>query len=212
MKILFFILFISIGIQAQKFSASVNAGPAFPTGDFSELWNAGFEGNVLIGYKLQSNIDLILYTGYARWGFNNEGFNELQGSQVTFNLDVPLTSIPLLVGAKYYLGTDDIKPYTFIYAGVFFLEYTLSGSYTINNTKFNITPITEKETETGLAAGAGLLYRISPAINLDVNAKFNLINDTDAIKEAQNQGVAPGGAGATTSTYFSVSAGVQILF
>lgn len=212
MKVLFLILFLSTCIQAQKFSVNINGGPAFPTGDFSELWNAGIEGNLSFGYKIQSNIDLILYTGYGKWGFNNDEFNKLQNTSISFNLEVPFTSVPLLVGAKYYFGREAIKPYTFIYAGVYFLEYTLSGTYTVNNSTFDIPPITEKETETGLAAGAGFLYEVGKGINLDVKAKFNLINDTDAIKEAQNQGVAPGGAGATTTTYFSVSAGLQILF
>ncbi len=163
-------------INAQsKMALGVQAGIALPMGDFGDGFDMGFGGIANFAYHINPNRDVTASAGYLTWGAK-EG-------------DVTFSSIPVLVGARYFFGKDKFNPYLAGELGIHFStvdvpEVVIPGFGTIGGGS-------DSGSDFGFGVGAGFLYQLSPKLDLDVNAKFNSIATSGS-----------------SSSYISIMAGV----
>lgn len=167
-------------INAQnKMAVGIQAGIALPMGDFGDGFDMGFGGTGTFAYHINPMLDVTASVGYLTWGAK-EG-------------DATFSSIPVLVGARYYFGKDKFNPYAAAELGIHFStvdipEVIIPGFGTFGGGS-------ESGSDFGFGVGAGFLYKMGPNLDLDVNAKFNSISSEGS-----------------SSSFISVMAGVLIGF
>jgi outer membrane protein W len=208
--VLFALIFASSLISAQsKFGVGINGGYLSSTGDLKDLFKDGFGATAFAIYNLTNNIQLSATTGYYGFTFNNDFINDQlkeAGYNKTVNLDVKMNIIPLMVGAKFFLGESQFRPYAGVDLGLHIMtietpnaEITSSGVSTSKAT----------ETKAGYAIGAGFLYKVSDNISLDVNAKFNGNGFEVKKTSIKTQGSTTiEESSSSTSAFFSIMAGL----
>jgi opacity protein-like surface antigen len=157
--ILVFVLFLCVGMisNAQsKMSAGVNAGVAFPMGDFGDGYKTGFGGSGVFSYMVTPEIALTGSIGYLTW-------TSKESSDATFR------SIPVLVGGRYYFGNlPQIKFFGAAELGLHMskvkIEVPFFGTQEESNTNF------------GFGIGGGASYSLNKDANLELSLKYNNIS------------------------------------
>ena len=128
MKKVFLVIFTIISLSSNliaQFSISASGAFAIPNGSFSDYYNTAFglRGNIF--YSTSDNASFFLQSGYNVWKFNNDKFNDLfhsSGEVGTFNLEIPITAIPLLLGTRYSFDFNrNSKIYLEAAAGVYLI-------------------------------------------------------------------------------------------
>jgi len=145
-----------------RFKLGVNGGALFPyyNGKFDD---AQFGGGISGEYLVTPNIGAGLNVGYYSLGSEKE---EYGGVSVSANAYL----IPVALTGKYYFLTKNIQPYAGVDVGL----YTIGAKLTL---KYQGERESESDSESyfGLAPVAGLQFKLSNNLALDVNAKYNLI-------------------------------------
>ena len=160
LSVLFVVFFVAGFINAQgKMALGFNAGIAFPMGDFGDGFDMGFGGSAIFAYHASPNADVTVSAGYLTWSGKDE-------SNVTFS------SIPVMVGGKYLFGKGKFHPYVAGELGAHFVSVDLP-EYVIEGITFGGG--SSSDTYFGWGAGAGFLYQIGNNMDLDFNAKYNMI-------------------------------------
>ncbi|MBE0539709.1 MAG: outer membrane beta-barrel protein [Ignavibacterium sp.] len=143
-------------INAQsKMAFGLQAGVAIPLGDFGDGYDLGFGGQGTFAYHINPMFDVTGSVGYLTWSGKADG--------VTFS------SVPVLVGVRYYFGQDKFNPYVSGELGMHFI----TSEFKEENSEISIS---SSDSFFGFGAGAGFLYKMGPNLDLDVNAKFNSIS------------------------------------
>ncbi|HCY76827.1 MAG TPA: hypothetical protein DHV28_12975 [Ignavibacteriales bacterium] len=141
-------------INAQsKMAFGLQAGVAIPLGDFGDGYDLGFGGQGTFAYHINPMFDVTGSVGYLTWSGKADG--------VTFS------SVPVLVGVRYYFGQDQFHPY---------ISGELGMHFTSSKVEFLGNSYTSSDSFFGFGVGAGFLYKLGPNLDLDVNAKFNSIS------------------------------------
>jgi hypothetical protein len=160
-KLLFtvLVLFLFIGVinaQEGKMHAGGQVGISLPMGDFGDGANMGFGflGNFF--YGINANIDLTGSIGYISWGSDADGAS--------------FSNVPIVAGARYYFQKSQFTPYGVAEIGINNLSFSYESSF------FGDYSVTS--TEIGLGLGGGFLYSLGN-MDLDVNAKINIISDAN---------------------------------
>ena len=138
----------NIGISAQ-------GGMTLPIGDFGDLVKPGYGGTGFLFFELSPGIEITATSGYLMWDVDTE------------ETDITLTSTPLLLGVRYYLGEGGFAPYAALEGGLHFLR--TEGFGFIGETE-----------EFGYGIGGGLLFRVSNNFFFDLGVKYNSILDSEA--------------------------------
>ena len=102
MKQLLFVLLLAVlftgFINAQgKMALGVQAGIALPMGDFGDVYDMGFGGTATFAYHINPMLDITGSVGYLTWSGKD--------------LDYTFSSVPVLVGVRYYFGQGKFHPY-----------------------------------------------------------------------------------------------------
>jgi opacity protein-like surface antigen len=142
----------------NKMGVSVQAGVAFPTGDFGDGAGTGFGATGTFLYDVSPMFQVTGSVGYAKWGPKED---------LPSGYDYSLSTVPVLVGGRYSFGKDNFMPYVLAELGVHFLSSTVEspfGKFSDSSTKF------------GFAPGVGFVYKFNPKVGLDVNVKYDLIS------------------------------------
>jgi opacity protein-like surface antigen len=152
--------------NAQKMEAGVQIGTGIPMGDFGSGYKAGFgiTGNFFRTYNKE--ITLTGSLGYI--SFTNKDYS-----------DASLSTIPLMVGARYALGkTGSISPYVGLEVGFHFVTLKIStpavdfgNGFVVGGTTTSIS-----ETDFGYTPYVGFTMPLSPKLLLDVNLKFDALS------------------------------------
>ena len=153
-------LIILITIQSLAFSQgnigiSAQGGMTLPIGDFGDFVKPGYAGTGFLFFELSPGIEITATSGKFMWEFDSD------------EVDVTLSSIPLLLGVRYYLGEGGYAPYAALEGGLHFLK----------TEGFGITTETE---EFGYGIGGGLLFRVTSNFFFDLGVKYNSISDNEA--------------------------------
>ncbi len=138
----------SIGISAQ-------GGMTLPIGDFGDYVKPGYGGTGFLFFELSPGIEITATSGKFMWDLDSE------------EADVTLSSIPLLLGVRYYLGEGGVAPYAALQGGLHFLK--TEGMGFVGETE-----------EFGYGIGGGLLFRVSNNFFFDLGVKYNSISDSEA--------------------------------
>lgn len=165
LSVLLVVFLVAGFINAQsKMALGFNAGIALPMGDFADGYDMGFGGNAIFVYHASPNADVTFTAGYLTWS----GKDSLDG----FNF----SSIPVMVGGKYLFGKDKFHPYIAGELGAHFVTADIPEIEILGET---FGGGSESDTYFGWGAGAGFLYQIGNNMNLDFNAKYNMIMSED---------------------------------
>jgi len=168
--------------QRQNIAVNVNAGFAFPYGDFSDFYNTGFTGTAGITYKYSELIHFYLAGGGVSFNIDNEGMNKKlsdQGIDATVNLDGSLTNIPLSIGAKLNYEYISFRFYTGLAFVINILTLESSGTLTDSDGPTTIPYSKESFSKTSLSLTLGFAIPVSRKLEFDINGSFNAISDID---------------------------------
>ncbi len=169
---------LAFGQLVPKFGLGVNAGVALPSGDMGDMYKTGIGGSVTLVLPIPFPVELSASIGYYRFGFNSDHFNEqlkLAGSSKTFDVDAPLSLIPITANARYYFVPVGVRPYAEVTAGVgiaslksVYLESTSGGSASLKTDDVS-------ETKQFFTVGAGVLIGVGIVADLDINVKYAIL-------------------------------------
>lgn len=158
-----------------SFGISVKAGPAFPIGEFSDLFKTGFTGFVDVPYNLSEDFQVYLGFGLSHFSVDNA---KLSGGRVTTNVDVPYQVIPIVLGLNYCYRYRTFWPYLTISLGMYFQKLETSGSVTVDGIPITLAPKTDTWSQGAFAIGVGTVIPLgNEGFAFDVNAKFNTVVD-----------------------------------
>jgi opacity protein-like surface antigen len=199
LSVFFVLIFVTGVINAQSKSAiGFNAGTAIPTGDFGDYYDVGWGGSGIFVYHSTPNIDVTFSIGYLTWG----GKDSVEVSNGSLSLYVPtadatFSSVPVLVGIKYLFGKEKFLPYIAGDLGAQFVTIKTPDTE-INGTTY--PGESASDTFFGWDIGAGLVYKINEKIDLDFNAKYNMIMASDITYYGETQ--------TTSRDFYSIMVGL----
>ena len=148
----------------------VQGASAIPTGYAADAVSLGYGGNINFSYPFMlPNLELSLTTGYYYFGFKEN----------LPDYDFAFSSIPVIAGLRFNLNDYDFIPYVGIEGGVYISKYLLEIDYGY----FGKTSTITKATHWGISPEFGFKMNLTPAFDIDVNAKYNRI-DTKYIARA----------------------------
>ncbi len=167
-----FILFIVKPVYGQSgFGFSLKGGTVIPVGEFADDFNVGysFEGSVF--YNVSSEDQIYLGSGYQRFGFSDEKtikmFNH-DNPGATLEVDLPLTVVPFIFGAKHYFSTGDVLPFALLEFGYYIYSGNVEGKII---TADEVTSINEDKSGYRMAYNFGAGFDL----NLSGNTEFSFL-------------------------------------
>lgn len=202
------------GQEVKKFGISVKAGPAFPNGDFANLFGTGFTGFVEVPYAIARGFCIYAGVGVSKFSVDNSKLsNELgtEGVNLTTNVDAPYLLIPIVLGINVSYKYAHVWPYFTFSGGIYLQTLKTSGSYTANGVVTTLPSRTESWTQGAYSVGLGTLIPLGDeGWAVDLNAKFNSVIDY----EGRVIITPPSGESVSTRAikYVSVLAGLSYTF
>lgn len=189
-KLLMFIIlsFSLISTCFAQFGVGATGYTSIPSGEFSDFYNAGFGGSGRITYFLHNDKQVYFNVGYHQWKFDNSKFNKWfknNGGVGEFDLDAPVTAIPLLIGLKYIVADfSNLKTYIDVSAGYYLIKAETSGEYKNNGQSLDVGDESENFEELALGIGAGIMIPLAKKLNADIGVKVDFITDSEAVKSS----------------------------
>lgn len=149
-------LFVCATSASAQWKGNVTGGVVLPNGDLGKSFSTGFG---LMGYgKYSLNDNMAVGGGVGYYIF--DGKDAADGST--------LAMMPFVGNFTYYFLTEGLRPYAGLDAGIYFeqLEYEFLGT----TEKYNGIKL-------GFAPVIGCEYAINDKYTLDLNVKYNYINN-----------------------------------
>jgi hypothetical protein len=168
------------GGGSHKFGLIVKAGPAFPAGEFSDLFGTGFAGYVEIPYDASNWMQVFAGVGYTRFTVDNEKLNNqlvAAGIPGTASLDAPYSVIPVLAGLKFFNQYGSFWPYFSFSFGLYAQELKTSGTLVDGVETTVIGPTTQNWSQGAFGIGIGTMIELGKRWSFDFDAKFNSVID-----------------------------------
>lgn len=180
------VLLIAVSLNAQgKFAISVNGDVALPMGTFGDLAKTGFGGLVAGVYDATPNIQVTLKSGYLTWSTKSSAASSVVPANANVS-DGSYTDIPVLVGARYVAGKGKLKPYGAAELGMHFQSVDVPS---VTVAGFTVGGGTSSTSNFGFGFGGGTYYEVSPKIDLELNAQYNIITTSGDSQGFINIGV-----------------------
>jgi len=141
---------------SSKFNLGFNGGLFYPTKkeEGEERKYLYFGGGISAEFLPIKNIGIGLSAGY--YGFEVKNVGE--------GITRTATLIPLNLTNKFYILTKSVKPYIGVDGGYFIFG---------GKKKFEGTSVSGSESFWGIAPNIGLQFKLSKALALDINGKYN---------------------------------------
>ncbi len=214
-RLLLIIVLISTSIIAQKgqYGFTVNGGMNFPTGDFATFYNTSFGGFGGIFYNFSETGRVSAIIGYNSWSVDLDALNEdltNSGNKGKYNLEAPISAIPILIGIKFFLKTKmTFSPYAMAEGGIYKITREVYGQYiSEDGSATPLTPQSDKTNDGAFNIGFGIEYPINETMHFDINAKYHYILN----KDVYNLGYAGYASSYSTISFISINAGLNIFF
>ncbi|MCW8804425.1 MAG: outer membrane beta-barrel protein [Ignavibacteriaceae bacterium] len=221
--IILVVLSSTLLLKAQSdFAVGFNGNINFPNGKFTEYFGTGYGGDAHFLYLFGNSSIFSLSIGYNRFGLDLDAFNakanEL-GLDVKFNVESSFSTLPILVGAKwYFLKQKNSSPYIMIEGGFYNYKFTLKGTADLTDSGGNSMPIDlpeidENGTETMLRISAGYIIFIQKHWFIDASVNYIVLTDAFTVDVPDDPEEAETITGAaSTLNYLSISAGINYRF
>jgi len=222
--ILILIITLTLFVKAQSdFAVGVNGNVNFPNGKFTEYFETGYGGDAHFLYLFGNSSIFSLSVGYNRFGLDIDAFNakanELLELNTKFDVESTFSTIPILLGVKwYFLKQKTQSPYIMIEAGFYNYNFTFKGVATLVEPGGNSIPIElpefdENGTETMLRVSAGYIFFIQKHWFIDASVNYIVLTDAFTVDVPADPEDAEAITGAAqTLNYFSISAGINYRF
>lgn len=159
-----------MGFTNAQGNMAVGAGVlvSLPMGDFGDFANTGFGGTGVFELGFTPQLVGTGTIGYIMWGSESE--------------NVDFSAVPVLVGVKYFF-TPGIGFYGLGQLGLAFFSSTVEiPSVSFGGVTYGGGSESASSTELSLTIGAGYELPVSPTVDLDFSAGFNLISDANNIQ------------------------------
>lgn len=212
----------AVSLKAQSdFAVGLNGNVNFPNGKFTEYFGTGYGGDVHFLYLFGNSSIFTLSVGYNQFGLDEEAFtakaNE-SGLNAKFDIDSKFSTIPILLGAKwYFLKQKNQSPYVMIEAGFYKYQFTLSGTAEVNSggniETIPLPDFDEKGTETMLRISAGYIFFFNKHWFVDASINYIVLTDAFTVDVPDDPEDAAEITGAAqTLNYISVTTGLNYRF
>jgi hypothetical protein len=216
--ILLLLLFIAtLNAQNNKTAIDIKVGYNSNVFNFDDLYEGGVSLNIGVLYTFYPNLQFSLNSGYGKWTFDDSAFNLKNTNEFysNFNIDAPLTIIPLTLGVKYYASNSKVKPYFSAEFGFFYYTQEASGTYTYTDKQGNVTnailpELSDSGFRTMLSAGAGVVAPVADNWDLDFQVKMNALFNAQAIGGNNNSGEVEGAS--STMYFITIAGGINYYF
>lgn len=141
---------------------SLQAGVSVPMGDFDNVAGLGAGGEATFEYLLNENIGLTGTLGYYEWGSKND---------LPQGFDYSFSTVPLLVGGKYFFQLGGFVPYAGAQLGLNFSS--LKQTVQVAGVKADQS---ESSTDFGVSPLVGFRYLMPPNLAFEMTFKYNIIS------------------------------------
>jgi len=210
-------------IPQSDFAIGFNGNINFPNGKFTEYFGTGYGGDAHFLYLLENSSIFLLSVSYNKFDLDLDAFNakanELLELNTKFDIESTFSTIPILLGVKwYFLKQKTQSPCIMIEAGFYNYNFTFKGVATIVEPGGNSIPIElpefdEDGTETMLRVSAGYIFFIQKHWFLDFSVNYNVLTNAFTVDVPADPEDAEEISGAAqTLNYLSASAGVNYRF
>lgn len=161
----FFISFTSFAFSQNGFNAGASFNIGFPVGSFNGIAKTGIGGSVIAEYDFNNKFSATFSVSIQNFGSEIPRF-AIKGSTV----DISITSVPVLLGARYYFTPD-----LFLLAegGTHFFRVNADISDLFNKQKLS----TDYESKFGGGLGGGIRYRLAYASVVELSAVYQYVTD-----------------------------------
>ena len=191
------------------YGTELNGNILVPIGKNADDYNIGFGGLVGFYYDVTENFRMALVLGYLRVGINEANINgdfTSGGEQGNVNVSGGVGVIPAILSLRLVSPGPGMRIYGLFEGGLYSYNTSISGTYTIGS---QVTQVDESEfrSEAGFAFGGGVLFPLQEELSLDVNVRYNWINDSEYSGVTTTNGTS-----LANSRYLSLGVGVNWFF
>ena len=187
--LLIVISFVQPAFAQQKYGTELVLDIVIPAGSQAKYFNTGAGVTGGFFYDIESNIRLGLSIAYIRIGADNKEIRNYYQTLVSEG-DLTMTGsirvLPVNITFKLISPPGKQRFYGLIEGGLFTYWIKASGNY-FNNGGNVIIDKSEFRSEPGFALGVGTLFRIEEALSLDVNVKYQFVQDSEYINIGNNK-------------------------
>lgn len=160
--------------QMSNMAIGLNGTLSIPVGDFNDVAKMGFGVAGSFFYDLSDYFQFTGTVGYLAWGGD-----KIEIGNTSIEATEPATSIPILVGARYYLDDKELNPYI---SGELGLHVFTSASTQTTQNGVELPKIKgDSNPYFGFGLGGGFVYELSNDIKVDGNLQYNIINAEESI-------------------------------
>ncbi|MCW8803457.1 MAG: porin family protein [Ignavibacteriaceae bacterium] len=211
-KLLIALCFLALTITSfaqYGYGTELNGNILVPVGKNADDYNIGFGALVGFYYDITENFRMALVLGYLRIGINENKINgdfTSGGEQGNVNVSGGVGVIPAILSLRLVSPGPGMRIYGLVEGGLYSYNTSISGTYTIGS---QVTQINESEfrSEAGFAFGGGVLFPLQEQLSLDVNVRYNWINDSEYSNVTTTNGTS-----LANSRYLSLGVGVNWFF
>jgi len=173
------LLFLTtISFPQVGYGSEVNGDIFIPIGKNASYYNIGFGGLAGFYYDITENFRMALVLGYMYASINESNVNnDFASSGQTADVKGGVGVIPTLISLRLVSPGPGMRFYGMLEGGLYTYSTNISGTYPGG------APIDESEfrSEPGFVFGGGVLFPLKDDISLDVNVRYNWINDSEYI-------------------------------
>jgi len=204
--------------QNSKTGIDFKVGFNSPVFNFDDFYEGGLGMNFGVLYPFYDNLQFTLNTGYAKWTFDNNAYNLKNSNEnySDFDLEAPITLIPLTLGIKYYATNSKVRPYFSAEFGFYYYKQSTTGTYTWTpkpgtpGETFSIPELNDSGFRTMLNLGAGVVAPVSKDWELDFQVKMNGLFNAQTVSGSNNSGATEGTS--STMYYLTIAGGINYYF
>ena len=215
----FMILSLSIiNGQENRTGIDFKVGYNSPAFNFDDFYEGGLGLSFGVLYPFYDNMQFSLNTGYAKWTFDNTAYNLKNSNDgyQNFNLEAPITLIPLTLGIKYYATDSKVRPYVSAEFGFYYFSQTATGTYEYyvpsddEWVEGRIPELNDSGFRTMLNVGAGVVAPLSKDWDFDLQIKMNGLFNAQSVGGNNNSGSVEGSS--STLYYISIMGGINYYY
>lgn len=200
--------------QDNRTGIDFKVGYNSPAFNFDDFYEGGLGISFGVLYPFYDNLQFSLNTGYAKWTFDNAAYNLKNSNDdySDFDIEAPITLIPLTLGIKYYATSSKVRPYVSAEFGFYYYKQKASGTYTWipSGETYSIPELNDSGFKTMLNVGAGVVAPLSKDWDFDLQIKMNGLFNAQSVGGSNNSGSVEG----TSSTlyYISIMGGINYYY
>lgn len=182
------IIFSAVSFSQEKYGSEFSVNLVIPSGPNAKYFNNGFGVNGNFYYDLEKNIRIGISIGYLRLTANSEEIRNQYESIISeggLEASGSIRALPLMLTFKLITPDNPIRVYGVLEGGLWTYWSSISGTFNNNGEAVTIDK-SEFRSEAGLAAGMGLLFRLSQVMSLDLGIKYQFVQDSEYLNVNRN--------------------------